>query len=127
MRAPRPPSDPRERIAAICHGFPEVTSHGDQHVAFRVRSKTFAWYLDDHHGDGHRALCCKAAPGEQEALVASDPERFYRPAYLGARGWVAVSLDLDEVDWEEVAELAREAYRLTAPRRLAALLDRPNG
>jgi hypothetical protein len=126
MSARRPPDDPRARLAVICHGFPEVTSSGDQHVAFQVRGKTFAWYLDDHHGDGRRALCCKAAPGEQEALVASDPERFYRPAYLGARGWVAVSLDLDEVDWEEVAELVLDAYRLTAPRRLAALLDRPH-
>jgi len=117
--------DPRARLVAICGAFPEVTSSGDQHVTFRVRNKTFAYYLEDHHGDGRTALCCKAAAGEQQALVASDPMRFYRPAYLGPRGWVAVRLDLDDVDWDEVAELALEAYRLTAPKRLQALLDQP--
>jgi hypothetical protein len=116
--------DPRARLVAICHALPEVTSSGDQHVAFRVRNKTFAWYLEDHHGDGRVALCCKAAAGEQQALVAGDPVRFYKPAYLGPRGWVAVRLDLDDVDWDEVAELALDAYRLTAPKRLLALVDR---
>jgi hypothetical protein len=116
--------DPRARLVAICRALPEVTSSGDQHVAFRVRNKTFAWYLEDHHGDGRVALCCKAAAGEQQALVAGDPVRFYKPAYLGPRGWVAVRLDLDDVDWDEVAELALDAYRLTAPKRLLALVDR---
>jgi len=114
-------------VLAICGGFPEVTTGGGQHLAFRVRNKTFAWYLEDHHGDGRVALCCKAAPGEQQALVAADPVRYYRPAYLGPRGWVAVRLDLDDVDWGEVAELALEAYRRTAPKRLLALLHGRGG
>ena len=121
--SPPPAGDPRARVVAICGAFPEVTAEGDQHVGFRVRNKTFAWYLEDHHGDGRVALCCKAAPGEQEALIGSDPARFYRPAYLGARGWVAVRLDTGDVDWDEVAELALEAYRLTAPKRLRVRLD----
>lgn len=91
-------------------------------MAFSVRGRNFAYYFDDHHGDGLVALCCKAAPGEQEALVAADPERFYRPAYVGSKGWVAMRLDLDEVDWTEVRELLTESYRLVAPKRLSARL-----
>jgi hypothetical protein len=125
MTAKPAADDPRARLVAICHALPEVTSGGDQHVTFRVRGRTFAYYLEDHHGDGRTALCCKAAAGEQQALVAADPERFYRPAYLGPRGWVAVRLDTGDVDWDEVAELAVDAYRLTAPKRLQALLDQP--
>jgi hypothetical protein len=109
-----------ERLVAICEALPEATVSGDGHLRFEVRNKTFAYYLQDHHGDGRLALCCKAAPGEQAALIASDPERFYRPAYLGSRGWVSLRLDLPDVDWDEVAELATDAYRLTAPKRLAA-------
>jgi hypothetical protein len=57
-------ADPRARLVAICRALPEVTSSGDQHLSFRVRNKTFAYYLDDHHGDGRTALCCKAAAGD---------------------------------------------------------------
>jgi hypothetical protein len=86
-----------------------------------VREKMFAMYVDDHHGDGRRALWCKAPLGSQEILVDADPERFFVPPYVGVKGWVGISLD-DGVDWEEVAELARDAYRMTAPRRLLARL-----
>jgi hypothetical protein len=92
-----------------------------------VRKKTFAWYAHDEHGDGRIAFIYKAEPGEQQALIAMDPDRFYKPAYLGPRGWVAARLDLDEVDWNEIAELAFAAYRLVAPKRLrdAAQLPTP--
>ena len=93
-----------------------------QHLRFSVRNKTFAYYLEDHHGDGITALCCKASPAEKEALLRRDRQRFYSPAYLGARGWLAVRLDLGDEDWREIAELAAEAYLLTAPKRLAARL-----
>jgi hypothetical protein len=122
-RPQKPVEDARARLVRICHELPEVTSDGAQHVRFQIRNKTFAYYLDDHHGDGRVALVCKAAPGEQEALIASDPERFYRPAYLWHRGWVAMGLDTDAVDWGEVRELIVEAYRVTAPKRLARMLD----
>lgn len=123
MMASRAPDDLRARVAAICLVFPEVISEGVQHLKFSVRNKTFAYYLEDHHGDGQIALCCKAPPGEQQALIASDTVRFYKPSYVGSKGWIALRLDLDEVDWDEVAELALEAYRLTAPQRLVALVD----
>ncbi len=93
------PDAARDRITAICLGLPEVTAEGDQHVGFSVRRRRFAWLLDDHHGDGRLAVACKAAPGEGEALVAADPARLFRPAYLGPRGWVGVWLDVEAVDW----------------------------
>lgn len=115
----------RECVVAILGALPEVVVDGDQHLRFQVRGRTFAYLLDDHHGDGREALNLKAVPGEQAALVAADPARFFVPAYLGARGWVGLRLDVGEVDWAEVGELAHEAYRLTAPKRLAALVQDP--
>jgi hypothetical protein len=117
---------PRERLVQICAALPEVDISGDQHLAFRVRKKTFAYYLNDHHGDGRIALCCKAYPGDQEHLIAWDPARFYVPAYLGPKGWVALRLDLDSIDWGQVSERIMVAYRLVAPKQLAARIAPPS-
>jgi hypothetical protein len=117
-----PTEEPRTRLLALCSALPDVASEGDQHLRFQVRNKSFAYYLDDHHGDGLVALCCKAAPGEAASLIASDPNRFYRPAYLGHRGWIALRLDTEAVDWDEVEELVVDAYALTAPKKLSALV-----
>ena len=111
----------RERLVEICSGFPEVVFDGDQHLRFAVRGRTFAYYLDDHHGDGRISVCCKAPPGDQEALILTDPERFYRPAYLARHGWISLRLDLPTVDWNEVSEVVTDSYRMVAPKRLAAL------
>ncbi|HEX6353810.1 MmcQ/YjbR family DNA-binding protein [Actinophytocola sp.] len=113
----------RERVAAIVAELPEATSTGDQHLTLAVRKKTFGYFLDDHHGDGIVGIAFKAGPGEQDALVRSDDTRFYVPAYLGARGWAAMRLDVGRVNWAEVRELLTEAYRLQAPKRLVAQLD----
>ena len=117
-------SERLERLASICLGFPEVeaVSPAGQHVAFKVRGKTFVYQLVDHHGDGMVAINCKVAPGEAAELVRNGPERFHIPAYLGAKGWVGLRIDLDEVDWAEVEALARFSYRALAPKRLAALV-----
>jgi hypothetical protein len=114
-----------QRLVTICSALPEVTYEtvGDGHISFRVRKKIFAYYLFDHHGDGMIAFCCKSSLNEQRRLVRSDSESFFVPAYLGARGWVAVRLDLDEVDWDTVTELARQAFQSTAPRKLASLVE----
>lgn len=112
----------RARLVRICDAFPEVEVSGDQHLAFRVRKKTFAYFLNDHHGDGRIAVCCKAYPGDQDFLVKLDPTRYYVPAYLGHKGWVALRLELAAVDWDQVSRLVFNAYRLTAPKRLTALL-----
>jgi hypothetical protein len=115
----------REHFLEICRKLPEVTDEvvGDGHIAFRVRKKIFAYYLFDHHGDGMIAFCCKSSLNEQRRLIRDDAESFFVPAYVGARGWVGMRLDLDEVDWETVTELARQAFQSTAPRKLAALVE----
>jgi|SRR5918994_3257265 predicted DNA-binding protein (MmcQ/YjbR family) len=117
----------RARLATLCERLPETEQRpgGDdgRHVAYRVRNKNFAYFTDDHHGDGRLGLHCKAPPGEQQALVAAEPARFFVPPYLGPRGWVGLWLDTGDVDWDEVADLLTEAYRLTAPKRLVAGLD----
>lgn len=112
------------RLSKICLGLPETGRelHGT-HAAFIVRGKKFAYFLDDHHGDGMVAVTCRAAPGENTALIASDPDRFYMPSYVGPKGWVALRLDVGPVDWSEVAELVADSYRLIAPKRLAAQLS----
>ena len=112
------------RLRAVCLALPEVTerlSHGSP--AWFIRGKkTLAMYLDDHHGDGRLALWCPAPPGVQEAMVTEEPERFFRPPYVGPSGWLGVRLDR-EPDWDEIAGIVEDAYRRVAPKRLAALLD----
>jgi len=115
----------RERLIEICATLPEITYEavGDGHIAFRIRKKTFAYYLFDHHGDGMIAFCCKSNINEQRRLIRNDAETFFVPAYLGKKGWVGIRLDLDDVDWETVTDLARRAFQSTAPRKLAALIE----
>jgi hypothetical protein len=120
----------RDRLVRLCRTLPEatVTAHDlmfGAHVGFQVGGRTFAWYVDDEHGDGRVAVLCKTPAGENSGLVASDPHRFYLPRYVGKRGWVGLRLDLQDVDWGEVAELVADSYRLVAPRRLANLVAQP--
>ena len=96
----------------------EKISHGEPTWFVRRSFVMFA----DHHHDDRLAFWCAALPGEQEARVATEPERFFRPPYVGGRGWLGVYLDVDEVDWDEIAEIVAEAYRQVAPKRLAAQL-----
>src|SRR5215470_16532106 len=83
------------RLTKICLALPDAARevHG-QHAAFLIRKKTFAYFLNDHHGDGIVGVTCKVLPGDNTALIAAQPSRFYLPAYIGARGWVALRLDL---------------------------------
>jgi len=111
-------------LSDVCLALPESTRQDSgRHASFLVRKRTFAYFLDDHHGDGIVAVCCKTPVGENVDRVAAEPGRFYLPAYIGPRGWVGLRLDVGEVDWEEVAELVRESYRLVAPKRLAARIQ----
>lgn len=79
-------------------------------------------YADDVHGDGRTALWLNAEAATQRQFVASDPERFFSPPYVGCKGWIGIRLDRG-LDWEVVAQFVREAYLLTAPNRLATLLE----
>ena len=115
----------RTRLVNICESLPEVSVEvaGESHLAFRIRKRIFAYYLFDHHGDGIIAFTCKSSLSEQRRLVKDDPVTFFVPPYLGSKGWIAIRLDLDEVDWDTVTDLARRAYQELAPRKLAALVD----
>jgi hypothetical protein len=113
------------RIRAICLAFPEVTerrSHGAPTWFVRDKSVFVTAFADGHHANAFPHLWCAAPPGAQEELVAAEPGRFFRPPYVGGRGWLGVWLD-GEVNWAEIAELCEDAYRVVAPRRLVALLD----
>jgi predicted DNA-binding protein (MmcQ/YjbR family) len=89
------------------------------HTQFLVRKKTFAYFLDNHHGDGIVAITGKVLPGDNKALAEAQPRRFYLPAYIASRGWVALRLDVGKIDWDEVRELLLSSYILVAPKRLA--------
>ena len=110
------------RLTKICLALPEATRECmNSHAGFTIRKKTFAYFLNDHHGDGIVSLACKALPGDNTALAAAQPARFYLPSYIGPRGWVALRLDVGKIDWDEVAELVAGSYSLIAPKRLAKL------
>jgi hypothetical protein len=116
--------DPRlTRLTDLALALPETSRnvHGD-YAAFLIRKKTFAYFLDNHHGDGIVAVTCKVMPAENSALAAAQPKRFYLPAYLASKGWVALRLDLGKIDWKEVSDLLTGSYLLIAPKRLADLV-----
>jgi hypothetical protein len=114
-----------DRLRQICLAFPEVTerpSHGAPTFFVRDKSTFVTLWAAGHHRDEFPHLWCAAPPGAQEELIATDPERYFRPPYVGHRGWLGVRLDGDP-DWAEIAELCEDAYRAIAPKRLIAELD----
>lgn len=112
--------NPIDRLRAICLALPEASEEGGVgDPSFKVRKKIFAM---QHRMDGRMSIWCKAPPGAQNILVGSSPDRFFVPPYVGHHGWVGAWLDV-EMDWEEIADLVEESYRITAPKRLSALLD----
>ncbi|WP_308259166.1 MmcQ/YjbR family DNA-binding protein [Pseudonocardia sp. H11422] len=114
--------DPLPRLRALCLALPEVEeriSHGEPTWFAR---RTFVAYADHHHDD-RVAFWCAVPPGAQTELVTAHPDRFFRPPYVGGRGWLGVWLDVP-VDWDEIDELVTDAYREIAPKKLIAQLDR---
>ena len=110
--------DIHQAVRAVCLWLPEAEeylSHGSPN--FRVRGKTFATYVINHHGDGRVALWINAAPGAQELYVGADPRRFFVPPYVGPRGWLGIRLDKG-LAWKRIAALVREAYEKVAPAEL---------
>lgn len=100
----------------------ESLSHGMACFGI-VKGKKFAWVSADHHADRKVALLVKiSGADEQEQLIESDPERFYRPAYFGD-GWIAIRIDLGDVDWDDIAEWLRRSWLAVAPRKLAAMME----
>ncbi|NEA30174.1 MmcQ/YjbR family DNA-binding protein [Streptomyces sp. SID13031] len=116
--------DALERLRGLCLALPETTerlSHGEPTWFVRDK-KTFVMFADQHHDD-RTGLWCAAPEGSQQALIASDPEHFFRPPYVGHRGWLGVYLDVPAVDWTHLAGLVEDAYRQVAPKSLVARLD----
>jgi hypothetical protein len=115
--------DLEDRVRAICMALPGVTerrSHGAP--AFFVGKQFLMLWPDGHHDRRYPHLWCAAPQGVQDELVTTESDRFFRPPYVGGRGWIGVRLDGD-VDWDEVAAASEEAFRTVAPKKLIAALD----
>lgn len=118
-----PKLQPLDRLRRIIEALPETSeklSHGSP--TWWGGKKTFATYHSGSYDEGRRAVWIKAPEGVQEDLIDADPEKFYRPKYLGPSGWVAMRLE-GKVDWNEVRFLLLQGYRMVAPKRAIALLD----
>ena len=110
-------------VRRACLALPEVTerlSHGSPTFFIRAQ-KSFVMFLDNHHSDGRLALWCAAPEGVQAEMVETEPDRFFRPPYVGHRGWLGVYLL--EVDGDELSAIVVDAYRTVAPRKLLARLE----
>ncbi|HUC32581.1 MAG TPA: MmcQ/YjbR family DNA-binding protein [Ilumatobacteraceae bacterium] len=115
----RPVADPLPRLRELCMSMPTVEerlSHGEP-TWFVGGKKTFVMFAGHHHDD-RTAMWCAAPPGAQEQLVDSRPASFFRPPYVGGRGWLGVYLDVP-VDWDEIGLIVEDAFRVIA------LLDAP--
>jgi hypothetical protein len=110
-----------ERVRRICLSLPETIeklSHGEP--TFFVKKKVFAMCSINHHNDGHIAVIVPAAIGVQEALIKKSPKKFYRPPYVGVRGWVGI--ELPKISDKELAAHLKEAWKLIAPETLHGAL-----
>ena len=113
-----------ERVRALCRAFPateERLSHGEP-TWFAGGKKSFVMYADHHHDD-REGFWAAAPEGVQEALTRADPARYFRPPYVGVRGWVGVYLDVPDVDWPHVEEIIEDAWRCVAPKKLIAAYE----
>jgi hypothetical protein len=116
-------ADVETQVRAVCMALPGVTeklSHGSP--AFYVGKQFVMLWADGHHDHRFAHLWCAAPAGAQEAFVAAAPERFFRPPYVGTRGWLGVRLDRP-IAPDELAAICEDAYRTVAPRKLVARLD----
>jgi hypothetical protein len=107
------------QLRGICCALPEVTerpSHGTPTWFYRDKRAFVQLWPDGHHDNDFPHLWCAAPEGGQQALIAARPDQFFRPPYVGHRGWIGVRLDRDP-DWAEIAELCAEAYGCVTPKR----------
>ena len=107
-----------ERVRRICLALPdtwEKISHGEP--TWFVGKKVFAMFSNNHHNDGHIAVTVPAAIGIQEMLIKKSPKKFYRPPYVGVRGWVGI--ELGRISDKELALHIQEARRIIAPKKMS--------
>ena len=113
-----------QRVRKYCFDFPETSerlSHGEP--TFFVRKKVFVMFANNHHNDGHIAVWLPAPPGVQAMLIESDPEIFFKPPYVGARGWIGI--ELDNISDEDLEFYIHQGWRLVAPKKLLNLVPPP--
>ena len=99
------------RVRRMCLAMTETSeklSHGAP--TFFAKKRTFAMFVNNHHNDGHIAVWTAAAPGEQAALIAASPKTYFRPPYVGVKGWIGI--ELPEIDDEDLATHLTDAWRL---------------
>lgn len=101
------------RIALALPGASEKPSHGEP--TFFVKKRVFATFSNNHHNDGHIAVWIPAPPGDQPRMIAAEPKKFYRPPYVGVKGWVGV--ELDQVDDDELGRLLTEAWQMIGKKK----------
>ena len=120
----RSPAYLQSRVRELALALPEtdeVTSHGMPCFGI-VKGKKFAYFTEDHHGDGKVALLVKISGADEQAqLIELDEDRYYRPAYFGD-GWVGIRLDLGDTDWDAISEWLRKSWLAIAPKKLAGLM-----
>jgi len=110
-----------EKVRALALALPETAervSHGAP--GFHIeKGKFFAYFWHDHHADGETVVLVKTSGREEQAmLIEIDPDCYFKPAYLGPYGWVALRLDRSDTDWDRVADRIAQSWELVAPRRL---------
>lgn len=118
-----PADSPLARVRRLCLSFPgtqERRSHGEP--TWFAGRKSFVMFAGHHHDD-REAFWAAAPDGVQGVLVEEDPSRYFRPPYVGTRGWVGVYLDVADVDWARVEDIIDDAWRAVAGKRLIAELD----
>ncbi|MCL4266103.1 MAG: MmcQ/YjbR family DNA-binding protein [Anaerolineae bacterium] len=110
-----------ERVRRICFTLPAATerlSHGES--TFFVRKRVFAMFANNHHDDGRIAVWLPAPPGIQEMLISSSPETYFKPPYVGVRGWIGIQLD--NISDEDLIFHIRDGWWLVAPKKLQAIV-----
>ncbi|MHB8378649.1 MAG: MmcQ/YjbR family DNA-binding protein [Acidimicrobiales bacterium] len=115
--------DLEDRVRGICLNLPEVTertSHGSP--AFFAGKQFVMLWVTGHNDHDFAHLWCAAAPGVQRVLIVEEPERVFRPPYVGSRGWIGVRLD-GRVNFDEIEMFCEDAYRCVATNRQLAILD----
>jgi hypothetical protein len=116
----------RARIEKVVASLPEGEAKPiGRHLSLEVRKKRFGWFMVDHHGDGRVDLNCKASAEMHDVLRQLAPGHFHVPKYVGAKGWIGLWLDLPKLDWAAVELALVDAYRRTAPKKLAAERSAP--
>ncbi len=94
----------------------EKLSHGEP--TFFVGKKVYAMFANNHHQDGHIAVWIPLEAGMQPILIRNEPQKFFKPPYVGVRGWVGI--ELESVNDEELGGYLLDAWRLIAPKKIQA-------